>query len=121
MAIQRRMQAESPAFLHTVASGSKSFLLRELQPTDDRLNFRAAWTGKALAGTLRTLGELLAWAQLRSSGREGSCTIDELIDFGRRRDWSRQLLSLAIDSASTTESDWRTYVTAFDDGAFLVS
>ena len=120
-AIQRRMQAVSPAFLHAIASGSKSFLLRELQPTDDRLNFRTAWTGKALAATLRTLGELLAWAQLRSSGREGSCTIDALIDFGRRRDWSRQLLSLATDSASTTESDWRTYVTAFDDGAFLVS
>lgn len=38
------------------------------------------------------MGELAAWGQLRSSGRQGSATADELIEFANTSKWQEALL-----------------------------
>jgi uncharacterized protein (DUF2252 family) len=118
VAIQARMQAVSPAFLHAVTLGKKSFILRELQPREDRLRIEHHLATAGAAQALRTMGELIAWAQLRSSGRGGSASADELIEFGGRRRWRRSQVELAIECADCVEADWRVYCQALDDGAF---
>jgi hypothetical protein len=72
----------------------------------------------ALAQTVALQGRLLAWAQLRSSGREGSATADELIAWGNRRKWQQKLHDLAKACATQCQRDAATFATAFDDGAF---
>ncbi len=116
--LQRRMQAVSMAFLHPVVMGGRSYVLRGLQPAEDRVTLdQAALSDGGLVNTLATMGRLVAWAQLRSSGRQGSATADELIDFGRRNKWRRRLLELSEDCAAQCRKDSATFDTALDAGA----
>ena len=108
--IQRRMQAICPALLHPLRIGDRWFVLRELQPTEDRLALEH-WHGKLrrLRKVMITIGHLVAWAQLRSASRDGAATIDELIAYGRRRNWQRDLLRAAKAYSAIVERDWRRF------------
>ncbi len=90
--IQRRMQAISPAFLHPVELAGKSYVLRELVPREDRIRLENVTT---IGPLLRTEASVMAWSQLRSGGRQGSATIDDLIAFSREHGWRKALLELA--------------------------
>ncbi|MDD5248714.1 MAG: DUF2252 domain-containing protein [Rhodocyclaceae bacterium] len=118
VAVQRRMQAVSMAFLQAVTLGKSSYILRGLQPSEDRVALDR-WDGKLrrTAGVMRTMAEVVAWGQLRSGGRQGSATSDELIDFARREKWRLRLLDAAEHAAAQVEQDWRVYAQAYRDGA----
>lgn len=119
VAIQRRMQAISMAFLQPVLIGNTAYVMRGLQPDEDRVALDH-WKGKLprLESVLNVMGKIVAWAQLRSSGRDGSATIDELIDFGQQNKWRKQLLEVAQHCAEHVEKDWRDYAKAYDAGKF---
>lgn len=119
VSIQQRMQAMSMAFLHAVEFNGQSYVLRGLQPSEDRVALEA-WQGKLrrLEALLTTMGQLTAWAQLRSGGRDGSAIADELIDFGRRSDWRKPLLEVAEFCAAQTQADWQDFSKAYDENAF---
>jgi uncharacterized protein (DUF2252 family) len=113
--VQHRMQAICPALLHPLRIGGQWFVLRELQPTEDRLALEH-WHGKLrrLEKVMITIGHLVAWAQLRSASRDGAASIDELIAFGRRRDWQRDVLRGAKAYSPVVERDWRRFKRAVD-------
>lgn len=117
VAVEERMQAVGPAFLHAVALEGRPFVLRELQPTEDRLSLER-WGGHLgrLEGVMRTMGRVTAWSQLRSGGRQGSAIADELIDFGGRAGWSADLLRYAREYARRVRSDWRAFSAAVAAG-----
>lgn len=119
VSVQRRMQAISPAFLHAVRMGRHSCVLRGLQPVEDRVALNA-WNGKLerLESVLETMGQLVAWSQLRSSGRQGSATIDQLMAFSEKRRWPGRLCELARDCAKQVRGDWKIFAKACDQGAF---
>ena len=71
-----------------------------------------------LHGLMTTLGEIVAWGELRSAGRQGSASADELIDFGSQKKWRTRMLTVARACQRQVDSDWREFCTAFDDGAF---
>lgn len=119
--VQRRMQAVSMAFLHPVTFGERSFMLRDLQPSEDRVSLDASRSSPvAIAEVMRNMGRIVASAQLRSGGRDGSAIADELIDFGQAK-WRKALLGAARDCAGQVGKDWEAYCAAFDDGAFSAS
>jgi len=116
--IERRMQAIAPALLHPVIVDSEPYVLRELMASQDKLDLRA-WNGneplfEALA---RDLGFLVAWSELRSSGREGSATIDELMAFAARRRWRKAVLGWAEEYEGVAERDWKEFREAYQDNA----
>ena len=115
---QRCMQAIPMAFLHPVHMGSHAYVLRGLQPSEDRVSLDRS--APDAHGLLTALGQCTAWAQLRSSGRKGAATADELIDFGRRTRWHKALIATAQECAAQVEADWREYSAAFDDGVFAL-
>ena len=117
--VQRRLQAVSPAFLQPVLLAESSYVLRALQPSEDRVTLDAATQGRgALEQTMQTLARMLSWAQLRSSGREGSATADELVDFGRRAKWRQKLLDASLACADQVLGDAQVFNAAYDTGAF---
>lgn len=121
VALQQRMQAVPMAFLHPVIIGKKAYVLRGLQPSEDRVVLNGAQQAPALLeGVIQAMGELVAWGQLRSSGRNNSATSDALIDFAQRGKWKQSLLEVAESCAAQAEQDWRTYAAAFDDGVFTI-
>lgn len=109
--IQERMQAISPALLAPLPLSGAQFVLRELQPTEDRLALDK-WNGRLnrLRTAVMTMGKLTAWAQLRSRSRDGSAGGDSLIGFGRDRRIRRRLIRFAVEYAAQVESDWRSFV-----------
>ena len=66
VAVQRRMQAVSMAFLEPVFFNESPCVLRALQPSEDRVAVSGSrQTGSDLDHLVRTMGQLVAWAQLR--------------------------------------------------------
>lgn len=118
VAVQRRMQAVSMAFLHPIVDGNSSYVLRDLQPSEDRVSLDVRRTGLGqVSGVIEEMGQLMAWAHLRSSGRQGSAIADELIDFGTSaKSWRRDLLDAAHQCATQVENDWKAYCQAHDAG-----
>ena len=119
VALQQRMQAVPMAFLHALPWAKRSFVLRALQPSEDRVEMSEGHLRREdFALLLRNMGQLLAWAQLRSAGREGSAIADELIVFAHTPKWQARLMRNAHDCALQVQKDALKFNTAYDDGAF---
>lgn len=107
---QQRLQAVDHAFLVPVAFDGRSWVLRGLQPSEDRVAI-AAW-GKH-PGRLRdvgsTMGAILAWDQLRASGRGGAASADQLLAFAQDEAWVPALLEIAAAMAHTTTRQWEAF------------
>ena len=126
VALQRRLQAVPMALLQAVWLGEARYLLpyvlRELQPAEDRISLhRADHSLAELAQVIGQMGRLLAWAQLRSAGRQGSAPADSLIDFGQRKKWPDRLLDVAQALAQQVQRDAAVFDAAFDAGAFRLA
>jgi uncharacterized protein (DUF2252 family) len=118
--LQQRLQANSPALLHAVRFDGRSWILRELQPSEDRVAFDAARERPhELVNLARTLGYLTAWAHLRSSGREGSATADALIGFAETHGWIGKTRAYAKRYGAMVMQDWKAFKVAHKRGAFV--
>jgi uncharacterized protein (DUF2252 family) len=108
--VQGRVQAVSPALLSSVRMDGAGFVLRELQPLQDRMRMES-WGGEIgnLRDAMSTMGQVTAWAALRASGRQGSAIADDLIAFGTERGWKRAVLAIARRVATRTLSEWREF------------
>lgn len=121
VSVQERMQAVSAAFLHPVKHAGEPFVLRALQPSEDRLPFeRFGPQGELFEDAVVLLARCAAWAQLRSSGRQGSASADELIAFAGKKKWQRQVAQAAAAMAIQVNADWASYAEAYDAGQFLI-
>jgi uncharacterized protein (DUF2252 family) len=118
VAVQSRVQAVSPALLTHVSMNGRGYVLRELQPLQDRMRMEA-WGGNVgnLRDAVTTMGRVTAWAALRASGRQGSAIADELIAFAREHTWRREVLSMARRVSSRTLKEWRSFRTDVKSGA----
>lgn len=81
--IQDLCQAASPACLCAVQLGRMPMVARELQPVEDKIDLdRLARRLTRLDETVDAMARLAAYAQLRSAGRRGAASAEELMDFG---------------------------------------
>ncbi len=113
---QTHMQAASPALLRAVTVGRQSYVLRELQPREDRLLLRNLGR-RALDRSVRTMGGLVAWAQLRAAGRRGAASPELLIEYAHEAKWTR-VLDYAAWYARVIYRNHREFRTARRDGFF---
>jgi uncharacterized protein (DUF2252 family) len=118
--VQRRAEAIAPALLHVMAIGKSSYVLKELQPTIDRLTIDESTSGTDLGLIMTTMGHVLGWSHLRGSGRQGSGIADDLVTFGGERWWVRETLAFARRYRETVKTDYKAFMTAYDAGAFSV-
>lgn len=119
--VQQRMQAVPTAFLHAVEVSGRSYILRALQPSEDRVDLAAIENNiDSLLGVVSVMGNCLAAAQLRSAGRDGSSTADQLIAFSNRKKLPNKVLDVAYDMAARLTLDWEVYCAAYDDHHFAV-
>jgi uncharacterized protein (DUF2252 family) len=110
VAIQQRIQGTSPALLFPVVIGKTPYVLRELQPSEDRVDLDN-WQGKLrrLETVIQTMAEVVAWSQLRSTGRQGSAIADDLIGFAGAPEWQDGLLRYAKLYADQVETDYKEF------------
>ncbi|WP_394779844.1 DUF2252 domain-containing protein [Undibacterium sp.] len=117
--LQRRMQAVSMAFLHAVKMGKRDYVLRALQPSEDRVTLDGAVSSlEEMEDVMRTMGDVVASAHLRGAGRQGSATADELITFAQKKKWSASIMDAAQACNKQVGQDWKAYCKAYDSGYF---
>ena len=118
-AIIQRCQVVPVELLRPVMFRGDDFLLRELQPTADRINLQeAAGNPAEFSAAVLTMGMLAAGGQLRAAGRDGSATADALIAFAKDGAVTATILQAASKMADVTRADFADYRTAYEAGAF---
>ena len=79
---QKRMNDTAPAAFTTIQVEKEYYIFKKHRPQEDKFTLLAFKEEKAdFRKLIKELGNLLAWAQLRSSGLDGTATGDKLIDF----------------------------------------
>jgi uncharacterized protein (DUF2252 family) len=117
---QRIAQAISPALLHAVTIGEKSYVLKELQPTTDRLDL-AQWNGRIerLEVAVASMAAATAWAHLRTCCRHGACPLEDLQRYVAGSKWQQALPTLAVRCAERALRQWSAYCKAYDTGGIM--
>ncbi|MBE9011968.1 DUF2252 domain-containing protein [Pseudanabaenaceae cyanobacterium LEGE 13415] len=110
-AIQDRFQESPPALLTPLVIQNQPYVLRELQPTADRVNLESK-NGKIkrLKKVIKTMAEVTAWGQMRSTGRQNSAIADELIAFAATAsEWHPKVMDYARSYAAQVERDYQAF------------
>ena len=108
---QRRMQNRCPALLSTSTFRGKSFIMQEMQPAKDSINFRLLRDRyRDMYSVIDSMAILTASAQLRSSGQDGSAITDELKAFGRDEGWQEAILTYAARYARRVHDYYEAFV-----------
>ena len=118
VSIQRIMQAISPALLHAAKVRRRPFVLKELQPSIDRLDLRR-WRAKPrrLRQAVEGMGRVAAWAHLRGCGQHGAASVQVLQAYVRASRWSREADKLGEVAAGRMKRAWQVYCKDYDAGA----
>ncbi len=117
--IQGRMQHVCPGWLNEMNIGGDWFVIKEIQPISDKVNFSGF--ERLFADQLNmvfTLGQLTASSQLRSSGRQGSAIADDMILLGEDESWRSVIIDYAGNYTRQVKNDYLQFCKAFDKGYF---
>jgi uncharacterized protein (DUF2252 family) len=121
VALQQRIQAVPMAFLHSIEDAKASYVLRALQPSEDRIRIsESTLAPDGQEDLIHAMGQMVAWAHLRTCARQGSASADELIAFGHRKAWRSPLLASAQRCARQVREDAVLFNQAYDHGEFDV-
>jgi uncharacterized protein (DUF2252 family) len=109
--VQKRLQYCSPALLRPVYYNKKWYVLKALQPIQDKVDLAAA-QGKLdkLEEIINPMARLAAYAHLRGTGRQGSSTADELADQVSRSKWVQHRFDLAQALAHQARQDYKDFM-----------
>ncbi len=113
--IQSHAQAVPPALLKPVNYQTNAYLIKELQPTQDRLNL-SLWDSKLgkLDDVFETMVEIVAWSHLRNAAFMQADTRETFMRFGVDVEaWQAQTLDIAKEAANLTVSQWLEYKKAY--------
>ena len=90
--VQQRVLHDPPALLNAVQMDGRYFVVKEMQPTADRIDYtsfnRKAEKWKSL---IQNMAQITAWGTLRSAGRQGSAKADDLIYFAQHANGEAKL------------------------------
>lgn len=109
--IQQRMQNIPPALLSTTIFKEDTYIIQEMQPVKDSINFKLIKDRyRDIYQVIDDMAVLTASSQLRSSGRQGSATADELIAYGQSDKWQEAVLNYATHYATQTKAYYADFI-----------
>jgi uncharacterized protein (DUF2252 family) len=117
--IQHRMQNVNPAFFTPVVFKDEPYIVKQLQPSEDKINFQLI-EGRYddIHRVIDDMAKLTASAQLRSSGRQGSAITDELIAYAEQSGWHSALLNYAQQYAGQVKKDYDEFMKGYKKGIY---
>jgi uncharacterized protein (DUF2252 family) len=119
VSIQNRMQNRAPALLSTSEFQGETFVMQEMQPTKDSINFKLIKKEyRNIYQVIDDMAMLTASSQLRSSGRQGSALTDEFIQLGENKDWQELVLQYSINYSHTVRRDYVNFLKDYNSGVF---
>ncbi len=118
--IQKMMQNIAPAQLSKMHFKNESYVLQEMLPLEDKINFNLLENKFSdVCCVIEDMAELSASSHLRSVSRNGSCTADELIEFGKNCSWKKEILDYGLKFFKVVKKDFKEYRTAFKKGEMI--
>ncbi len=109
--IQAGAQILPPALLKPVYANKQSYLIKALQPSQDRLDL-TLWDGRLnmLDNVFDTMAEISAWGHLRNAGYHNAASREALMQFGQDVDqWKVATLQLVREAAAQTIEQWKSF------------
>jgi uncharacterized protein (DUF2252 family) len=108
--VQSWFQEIPPALQSAIDWDGRSYVLRELQPQEDKIDLKK-FKGKPqqVEDLIQTMGEVLASGHLRSSRVRGTASVRELSTFAQTEHWQRAVLSYAQTYAVQVYADYRSF------------
>jgi hypothetical protein len=85
------------------------YVLRELQPIEDRLELESLARSGRFENALSTMATVVASAHLRSGGRQGAAIADDWIAFGEKTGWIDRISRYSARYMKTVVKDWRRF------------
>jgi uncharacterized protein (DUF2252 family) len=114
--VQQLVQPAPPALLAAIELNGSSYLLRELQPTQDKIGLKADKISLSqLENLIDTMAKVTAFAHLHGSGKSGAATAQDLMIFGDTVDWQQEVLEYASNYAKQVQLDYRDFYQATQD------
>jgi hypothetical protein len=114
--IQQRMQNRAPALLSTSKFKGDHYVIQEMQPTKDSINFKLIKKEyRNIYQVIDDMAMLTASSQIRSSGRQGSANADELMKLGLNLEWQERLLQYAIGYSHTVRTDYMNFLNDYPE------
>ncbi len=119
IAIQERMQNMSPALLSPVVFKNEPYVLKQMQPTEDKINFELLkYRYNEIDKVINDMAVLTASAQLRSGGRQGSAIIDELIAYGQNNYWHENIIKRVLQYTAKVKNDYKEFIAGYEKGKY---
>jgi uncharacterized protein (DUF2252 family) len=110
MTVQQLVQSAPPALLAAIEFNDCSYLLRELQPTQDKITLKAGKVDfSQLDQLIDTMAQTTGFAHLHGSGKSGAAIADDLIAFGHSLNWQQELLIYAREYAKQVKIDYQSF------------
>jgi uncharacterized protein (DUF2252 family) len=110
VSVQKRMQNIAPAQLSVNIFDGRSYVMQEMQPSKDRINFEMIDHDFAqIRSVMKDMGVITASSYLSSSGRQGSAIADELIAFGNTTGWYDEVIRYAKNYKLTVMKDFKDF------------
>ncbi|MBC7875216.1 MAG: DUF2252 family protein [Ferruginibacter sp.] len=123
--IEEFMQNTSPALLGSTHFRNADYMIRELQPSSDKIDFQLIKkSNKDLSRVISAMAILTASAQLRSAGRKGAAIPDDLISFGSSTDpiaiggWQKEILSSSKKYSNEVKRYYTEYLEGYKKGIY---
>jgi uncharacterized protein (DUF2252 family) len=117
MRVQKLARSISPALLAAIEFNDSSYLLRELQPTQDKIVLKKSdkISLSQLQKLIETAAKVTAFAHLCGSGKSGAAIDRDFIDFGNNLDWQQEVLTYANNYARQVHRDRHHFCQAIQD------
>jgi len=115
--VQGLMQYALPRFIGIVPVGDEKFILKQLQPTSQKIDHTLCHKKiKNLETVVTTMAQALASAQIRSASRRGSADVESLMKFSLQSLWQADLIQTAIDYTVEMKNYFYEYRKVFKEG-----
>jgi len=114
--VQKFMQNNNPELLSTTRFNKSSYLIRELQPSADKISFKKIKEQhEDIKQVIDDMAMLTASAQIRISGRKGAAVADELIAFGNKKGWQKKLIDFSKSYSKKVNDYYQEYLQKYND------
>jgi uncharacterized protein (DUF2252 family) len=110
MQVQQLVQSDPPALSAAIDINGSSYFLRELQPTQDKVNLKAdKFSLNQLQKMIEIMAQVTASAHLHGSGKSGAVIADDLMAFGNDLSWQDDVLTYAREYAKQVKLDYQDF------------
>ena len=118
--VQGLMQYALPRFIGIVPIGDEKFILKQLQPSSQKIDYTVCHKKMKNVETVMTaMAQALASAQIRSASRRGSADVESLMKFSLQPLWQADLIQTAVDYTIDMKSYFQDYRKLFKQGKMV--